>query len=294
MTARFAGLDPALSRAAAQRLLTQAFAAEGIESAALDARLILCAALGVDHLDLVREPDRAIGGAAEKLAAMAQRRSARQPVSRILGTREFYGLEFALGPAALDPRPDTEILVDTVLAALQARRDAPLRLLDLGIGSGAILVALLSKLPSAYGVGIDRSAAACRIAWNNLAALGLAGRSAIVCGDWTAALDGTFDVIVSNPPYIASGEIAGLAPEVRDHDPRAALDGGPDGLAAYRALAPVAAAFLAPGGIVAFEVGAGQSDSVAALLAATGALKSIASVRDLGGHSRVVTAARKD
>ncbi len=293
MTAKLAGLDPALSRAAAQRLLTQVFAAEGIESAALDARLILCAALGVDHVELVREPDRAIGVAAEELAAMAQRRIARQPVSRILGTREFYGLDFALGPAVLDPRPDTEILVDAVLAALGARRDGPLRLLDLGIGSGAILGALLTKLPSAYGVGVDRSAAACRIAWNNLAALGLAGRSAIICGDWTAALGGTFDVIVSNPPYIASGEIAGLAPEVRDHDPRAALDGGPDGLTAYRVLAPAAAALLAPGGILAFEVGAGQSESVVALLAATGALTAITSVRDLGGHSRVVTAVRQ-
>ena len=247
----------------------------------------------MDHVELVREPDRAIGVAAEELAAMAQRRIARQPVSRILGTREFYGLDFALGPAVLDPRPDTEILVDAVLAALGARRDGPLRLLDLGIGSGAILGALLTKLPSAYGVGVDRSAAACRIAWNNLAALGLAGRSAIICGDWTAALGGTFDVIVSNPPYIASGEIAGLAPEVRDHDPRAALDGGPDGLTAYRVLAPAAAALLAPGGILAFEVGAGQSELVVALLAATGALTAITSVRDLGGHSRVVTAVRQ-
>ncbi|QAY94601.1 peptide chain release factor N(5)-glutamine methyltransferase [Methylovirgula ligni] len=293
MTAKFAGFDPALSRAAAQRLMAQAFVAAGIESAALDARLILCAALGIDHADLVREPDCAIGAAAGQLAAMAQRRIAREPVSRILGRREFYGLDFVLGPAALDPRPDTEILVDTVLAALRPRGDAPLRLLDLGVGSGAILAALLSKLPSAYGIGLDRSPVACRIAWNNFAALGLGGRSAVVCGDWTAPLGGDFDAIVSNPPYIGSGEIEGLAPEVRDYDPRAALDGGPDGLAAYRSLTPAVAALLAPDGIVAFEVGAGQSESVMALLAATGTLESVASVRDLGGHLRVVTAVRR-
>ncbi len=293
MTTKFAGLDPAVSRGAAQRLLTRAFAAAGIESAALDARLILCAALGVDHTDLVREPDRAIGAAAEKLAILATRRIAREPVSRILGHREFYGLDFALGPAALDPRPDTEILVDTVLAALRPRSDSPLRLLDLGVGSGAILAALLSKLPSAYGIGVDRSEAACRIARNNLARLALASRSAVVCGDWTAPLGGAFDAIVSNPPYIASAEIEGLAPEVRDHDPRAALDGGEDGLTAYRVLAPAVAALLSPGGFVAFEVGAAQSESVMALLVATGTLERATSVRDLGGHSRVVTAVRR-
>jgi release factor glutamine methyltransferase len=293
MTAKFAGLDPAFSRAAAQRLLTQAFAAAGIESAALDARLILCAALGVDHADLVREPDHAIGVAAEKLALLATRRIARAPVSRILGHREFYGLDFVLGPAALDPRPDTEILVDTILDTLRPRSDTPLRLLDLGVGSGAILAALLSKLPSAYGIGVDRSEAACRIARNNLARLELASRSAVVCGDWTAPLGGIFDAIVSNPPYIASAEIEGLAPEVRDHDPRAALDGGWDGLAAYRVLAPAVAALLAPGGFVAFEVGAAQSESVVTLLAATGALETVSSVRDLGGHSRVVTGVRR-
>jgi release factor glutamine methyltransferase len=293
MTAGLAGLDPALSRAAAQRLLAQAFAAAGIDSAALDARLLLCAALGLEHLDLVREPDRCIGAAAAGLAAWAQRRIAREPVSRILGRREFYGLDFVLGPAALDPRPDTEILVDTVLAAFSARRGARLQLLDLGVGSGAILAALLAHLPAAYGIGLDRSPAACRIARDNLAALGLAERSAVVCGDWTAPLSGLFDAVVANPPYIASDEIASLMPDVRDHDPRAALDGGPDGLSAYRVLAPASAALLAPGGLVAFEVGCGQSDRVAALLAATGGFKPTACLCDLGGHPRVVTAIRE-
>ncbi len=292
MIASGAGFDPGLSRDEAQRLLTRVFAAAGIETPGLDARLLLCAALGIGHLDLLREPDRQIGAAASAIEATARRRLAGEPVSRIVGGREFYGLDFALTPAVLDPRPDTEILVEAVLAAFAARRAAPLHLLDLGIGSGAILAALLSQLPNAFGTGVDRSEPACRVARSNLAALGFAGRSAIVCADWTNPLRGAFDVIVSNPPYIAAGEIGGLAAEVRTYDPLGALDGGADGLAAYRILAAAVPQLLRPGGIVAFEVGATQAESVASLLAGTGVLEPRDLLPDLGGHIRVVTAFR--
>jgi release factor glutamine methyltransferase len=293
MTGSAAGVDPGLSLAEALRLLTQAFAAANIETPALDARLLLCAALGIGHLDLLREPDRQIGVAAGEIEAAARRRLAGEPVARIIGRREFYGLDFALTPAVLDPRPDTEILVEAVLAALEARRAEALRLLDLGVGSGAILAALLSRLPAAFGIGVDRSEPACRVARSNLAALGFAGRSAVVCADWTNPLRGAFDAIVSNPPYIATGDIAGLATEVRAHDPRGALDGGADGLAAYRILAATVPQLIAPKGIVALEVGATQAESVADLLAATGALEPRDLLRDLGGHVRVVTAVRR-
>jgi len=289
MIAKIAALAPSLSRAEAQRELTQAFAAAGVATPALDARLLLCAGLGIGHIDLVRDPACAIGDAAA-LASLAQRRIAGEPVARILGRREFYGLDFALSPAVLDPRPDTEILVDAAFAALAGREGQPLRLLDLGTGSGAILGALLAQLPAAFGLGVDRSEAACRVARDNLGALGFAGRSAIVCGDWTTPIGGRFDAIVSNPPYIATGEIEELAAEVRRHDPYAALDGGADGLNAYRILTPAVAQLLRPGGIIAFEVGAGQADSVAALLEVTGTLKQGARLRDLAGHVRVVTA----
>jgi release factor glutamine methyltransferase len=292
MTASAAVVDPGLSRAQALRLLTQEFVAAKIETPALDGRLLLCAALGIGHLDLLREPDRQIGAAAGEIEAAARRRLAGEPVARIIGRREFYGLDFALTPAVLDPRPDTEILVEAVLAALEARRAEPLWLLDLGIGSGAILAALLSHLPAAFGVGVDRSEPACRVARSNLAALGFANRGAVVCADWANPLRGAFDAIVSNPPYIATGEIAGLATEVRAHDPRGALDGGADGLAAYRILAAAVPQLLASDGIVAFEVGAAQAESVADLLAATGVLEPRDLLRDLGGHVRVVTAVR--
>lgn len=292
MIAKIAALAPALSRTEAQHELTRAFAAAGIATPALDARLLLCAALGIGHLDLVRDPARAIGNGAV-LTALARRRIAGEPIARILGRREFYGLDFTLSPAVLDPRPDTEILVDATLAALAARSHEPLLLLDLGVGSGAILGALLSQLPTAFGLGVDRSEAACRVARDNLAALEFASRSAVVCGDWTKPLTGLFDAIVSNPPYIASGEIEGLAAEVREHDPPGALDGGADGLDAYRILAPAAAQLLRPGGVVAFEVGAGQAESVVALFAATGVLGRGEVMRDLGGHARVFLARRE-
>lgn len=283
-----------LTRARALRQLMQAFAAAGLETPALDARLILCAALAIDHASLVRDPDvilDAQGMAA--VEALSKRRLAHEPVSRILGKREFWGMELALDAAVLDPRPDTETLIDAVLAhvdaQLNARRDTAWRVLDLGTGSGAILAALLTVLPQARGVGVDLSPRAAATAKANLARLGLAGRGFVVCGDWAAALRGRFDIIVANPPYIATRDIGDLAPEVRDHDPHLALDGGADGLAAYRALAPAAARLLAPAGLAAFECGAGQAHDVAALLQTAGLLR-IGMRSDLAGHLRIVTA----
>jgi release factor glutamine methyltransferase len=282
--------DPNLSRGEAQRQLAKLFA--GVDTAPLDARLLLCAALGIGHAALVGDPDRPIGDAAAgELAKLAQRRAAGEPVSRILGRREFWGLELAVSSAVLDPRPDTEILVETVIEEFASRREAPLRILDLGAGSGAILAALQGHFPNAFGVGVDLSEAACRVARGNLASLGLLPRAGIVCADWANALGGAFDVIVSNPPYIARHELEWLAPEVRDHDPKLSLDGGKDGLDAYRAIAPCLARLAAPDGFIAFEIGAGQGGSVGQILKSSGFVSPMIR-RDLAGHERIATVRR--
>ncbi len=281
--------DPNASRSEAQRQLTLLFT--GRDTAALDARLLLCTALSIDHAALVRDYDRPIGAAAMRIAELAQRRAYGEPVSRILGRREFWGLEFGIGPAVLDPRPETEVLVETVIETLPARREAALCILDLGIGSGAILAALLDHFPNAFGIGVDVSEAACRVARDNLLRLRLGPRAGIFCGNWGDALGGKFDVIVANPPYVASRDLAGLAPEVRGYDPQLALDGGEDGYAAYRRIVPSLARLAAPESLVAFEVGAGQADEVALLLASAG-LVNPATRNDLAGRTRVVVAKR--
>lgn len=277
--------DPNVSLHEAQRQLALLFA--GRDTAALDARLLLCAALGIDHTALVRDCDRPIGAAATRIAELAQRRIEGEPVSRILGRREFWGLDFGIGPAVLDPRPETEILVEAVIEALDARREARLRMLDLGVGAGAILGALLAHFPNAFGIGVDKSEAACRVANGNLERLGFRLRAGICCANWGDALGAKFDVVVANPPYVASRELAGLAPEVRDHDPQLALDGGGDGYVAYREIMPSLARFAAPRSLVALEVGVGQSDEVASFLAAAG-FANRAIRCDLAGHPRVV------
>jgi release factor glutamine methyltransferase len=205
----------------------------------------------------------------------------------VLGHREFWSLDFVVTEATLNPRPDSETLVEEVLAA---RRDRPpARILDLGTGTGCLLLSLLKEWPGAWGMGVDRSEAAARVARLNAVRLGLESRSAVVVGDWADALDGTFDVVVANPPYIPDREIAGLAPEVARFEPRGALSGGPDGLDAYRSIARMLPRLLADGGIVALEVGAGQAPDVARLLAA-GGLSDVRTARDLGSVERVVSA----
>ena len=281
--------EPALARGAGQRSLVRALAKGGIESAQIDARVLLCAALGIEHADLVRNPDCPLGPGAATVASFVVRRLKREPVSRIIGHRDFWRARFKIGPAVLDPRHATETLLEAVLdyAARSPRENW--RILDLGTGSGAILCSLLQSLPGSFGTGIDISRGACMIARDNLAGLGLAQRGLIVQGDWTRALRGPFDMIVSNPPYVVRGEIARLAPEVRDHDPRLAIDGGEDGLAAYREIIPASRDLLAPGGLIALEVGAGQHPAIESLL--SGAFGAPVKVRlDLDGCGRVVLA----
>lgn len=273
----------------ARRALTRAFGDTGIATPRLDARVLLMAACGLSHASLIRAANERVTPAqAERLEALAARRLAGEPVSRILGTREFWGLEFALSPETLDPRPDTETLVQAVLDAVRPRAREPMRLLDLGTGTGCILVALLHELPFAFGIGTDISHAALATARDNARRNGVSARAGFVQSDWLAGVDGRFDVVVANPPYVAGAEIASLSSEVRCHDPIAALDGGMDGLTAYRAIVPDLTSVLAPGGVAAFEVGAGQAHAVAQMVLASDAEAVVQPVPDLAGIMRVV------
>jgi release factor glutamine methyltransferase len=219
---------------------------------------------------------------------MLRRMAAHEPLSRIIGRREFWGLEFVLSPDTLDPRPDSETIVEAVLSRLPDRTRRH-RFLDLGTGCGCLLLALLSEFPRATGVGIDVAAGAVRAARDNARRLGFGERTHFAVGDWAAAITERFDVIIANPPYIPTEAIPALMPEVRDYDPRRALDGGTDGLAAYRGIAADLPRLLLPGGLFAAEIGAGQADSVAAILQQNGlAIEGFAA--DLGGVVRCVVA----
>ena len=277
------------TRIEALAALREVLAEAGVENFALDARLILCRAGEFSAEDLIRAPERVLDEAdLARLRAMAARRTAREPLSRIFGAREFWGLPLTIGPGALDPRPETETLVEATVRSFSARRQEPLRILDLGAGSGAVLCALLCEFPNAHGVAVDISPAAAALSRVNLDGLGLASRSSVVVGRWNASLGGRYDVIVSNPPYIRSGEIGRLPPEVRRYDPPAALDGGVDGLDAYRALAEALGRLLeSAGGRFFLEVGGGQARQVAAILKAAG-LGRLAFAHDLAGRARVV------
>lgn len=270
--------------AAADRL-----AASGIAEPRREARLLLGLALSVDPRELLAWPERALDDAAQgRFEALIHRRAGREPFSRLKGSREFWSLDFALSPDTLDPRPDSETLIEAALEAI-ADRGAPLRVLDLGTGTGCLLLALLSELPQASGLGIDRLPGAVATARRNAARLGLDGRAHFRLGDWDREILGPVDVILANPPYIPSEEISGLAPEVASFEPRLALDGGADGLDAYRALAPAIARLLTPGGFACVEIGFGQSASVVALFSESG-LK-IRSLRpDLSGTLRCIVA----
>jgi len=266
-------------------------AAAGIEEARREARVLLAAALGWDRAELLARSDVNLGEAARtRLAEMVARRAAREPVARILGYREFWSLRFELSPETLDPRPDSETLVEAALAAL-GDRDRPYRVLDFGTGSGCLLLALLSELPNAEGLGIDSAAGALDVARRNAAALGMAPRARFQHGDWGLGLDGAWDVVLANPPYIASSEIETLMPEVARFEPRPALDGGVDGLDAYRALAPAVRRLLASDGIGVLEVGAGQSGDVKRLLEGEGLV--LRTLRhDLSGVDRCLVVGR--
>lgn len=265
--------------------------AAGVATARLDAEVLLAGAMSMDRGTLLTWPDRAVGaGALAQFRKYIDRRSAREPVSHILGEREFWSLPFHVGPTVLDPRPDSETLIDAALAFRPGRVD---RVLDLGTGSGCLLLALLSELPETQGVGIDNSGDAVAVARRNAERNGLAGRARFITGDWATAKGADladprrFDIVLANPPYIPSADIAALAPEVREFEPVAALDGGPDGLDAYRALLPVIAACLAAGGRAFIEIGAGQSGAVSALAAGAG-LKVRGVQNDLGRIERCI------
>ena len=245
----------------------------GIATPALDARVLLCHATGLSHERLIAHGrDPLLPEAAAHLAGYVARRLSGEPVSRIKGFREFYGREFRIDSDTLDPRPDTETLIGATLGivAEEGLGDRPLRLLDLGTGSGCILVTLLAELPLAEGIGTDLSAGALRLAGENAQRLGVEARARFVAADWFTGLSGRFDLIVANPPYIPAEEIATLSPEVAGHDPRRALDGGQDGLEAYRRIAARAVDFLAPGGHLVVEIGASQAQAVFRLFQASG------------------------
>jgi release factor glutamine methyltransferase len=279
-----------LSIEVARRRLTREFREQNIDTPALDARIIVGHVLRLDHAALVVQSGRVLAPAeAEAIAALAARRRAHEPIARMLGHKEFWGLPFKLNAETLLPRPETETVVEAALAALDGehRSARMLHIVDLGTGSGALLLALLSELPNAFGVGTDISVAALGCAHDNAAALGLAARASFVACDYGAALNGPVDVLVSNPPYVAREEIAVLPPEVRDYDPRRALDGGPDGLDGYREVAAHAGRLLAPNGVLAVELGLGQLGAVTAILAAAGLARPVPRP-DLAGISRAL------
>ncbi len=244
--------------------------AAGVDSARLDARLLVGAATGETAAGLIAHPERRLSAPeADQLSTMVARRRAREPIAHIFGRREFWSLDFEVSKDVLTPRPDSETLIEAVCLYLPAP-DRPLRVLDLGTGSGCLLLALLHEYPAASGIGVDISPAAVALARRNAVRLGLDARATFVVGDWTTAISGRFDVIVSNPPYIATEEIGELAPEVAQYEPVAALDGGDDGLDAYRALLPVTTKHLAPGGVAMFEMGADQHQAICSLASAAG------------------------
>ncbi len=271
-----------------RREATARLRSAGIENAEADARILLLYAAEMDAARLIsREQDVAGDALAAKFDALITRRLSGEPVARILGEREFWSLRFSLGADTLVPRPETETIVEAALARFPDR-SASLRVLDLGTGTGAILGALLTELPNAYGVAVDRSEAALHVARKNLRNLSLRTRVSYLCGDWANAIAGTFDLIVSNPPYIATDDLALLSPEVRDHDPRLALAGGADGLDAYRVIVGQLRERLAAGGSAVLELGQGQEQAVTALARARGLEVAGPAQKDLAGIARAL------
>lgn len=276
---------------ARRRALALAFRDAGLESPELDARILVGHALGLDHAALAANGARSLTQEQNtRIAELAARRLGHEPIARILERKEFWGLPLHLSPAALVPRPETETVVEAALDAIGTNSGAGnLLIADLGTGSGALLLALLSELPHAFGIGTDLSVQALTTARANAARLGLAGRTAFAACDFAAALSGPFDCLVSNPPYIASGDIETLSPEVREHDPHLALDGGEDGLSCYRAIAAQARCLLKPAGALVVELGAGQADKVTEIMAAQALLADRPARLDLAGIPRALT-----
>jgi release factor glutamine methyltransferase len=262
--------------------------AAGIEGPVIDARLMLEVAANATRADIVTDPYRVLTpDQIQTLDSFLTRRAAREPVSHILGRKGFWTIELKVTPDVLTPRPDTEVIVDYVLKTLTP--DLPVHMLDLGVGSGAILLAILSERVMATGLGVDISSPALEVARENAALMGLTDRAQFLHADWAQGQpDDRYDLVVSNPPYIATGVIATLEPEVREHEPHLALDGGKDGLDAYRKLASEILRVLKPGGLFAIEIGYDQSRPVEALMRHAGA-KGVRTLKDLANRNRVVT-----
>ncbi|MEI8144639.1 MAG: peptide chain release factor N(5)-glutamine methyltransferase [Alphaproteobacteria bacterium] len=279
-------IDEKASAVQARRQLTQILAAGDIEDAALTARLLVEAVTGIDPAHpSVDEKQLLQPAEISALAVLARRRLAREPLARILGEQEFYGLRFRLNEACLIPRADTETLVDAALSRLN--QDKPIRILDLGTGPGTILLSLLNERPLATGFGVDLNARALDAAKTNASHLDLAPRAHWLVSRWAEAISGKFDLIISNPPYIPALECETLEPEVRDHDPRLALDGGNDGLACYRAILSDAARLLQPDGVLILELGYGQAEAVTTIAEAAG-WHIVALEHDLSGIDRAI------
>ncbi|MCO4055702.1 MAG: peptide chain release factor N(5)-glutamine methyltransferase [Bosea sp.] len=280
----------ASTRAAALRSARDRLASAGIApaEAEADARTLLRHAAGLVPIDLAARGDVPLTAAeAARFEALIARRVTREPVGRILGSRSFWGLNFTLSPDTLEPRDDSETVILKALALLGPRRAKPLSILDLGTGTGCLLVALLHECPHAQGLGVDISEGALATARANAGANGVEGRCRWRQGNWATGLDGSFDLIISNPPYIRTADMAALEPEVRAHDPSAALHGGVDGLEAYRVIIAALPRLLAHEGMAVLEIGAGQGDAIRALAAAQG-LMGHSARHDLGGHERAI------
>ena len=285
-----AGLKDGVSVSEAVQLVANAFRLAGLEDAQVDARLLIGHALHLDRTRLVTQSDRVLEARElSVISALAARRLKHEPVSRIRGQKEFWGLSLQVTPGVLVPRPETETVVEAALdfVVRGGLRMEKLRILDIGTGSGALLLALLRELPNAIGTATDVSSTAMEVARANAAQCGLESRCSFIVCDIAAGVQGPFDLVVSNPPYIAHDEIASLAPEVRDYDPQVALDGGGDGLAGYRAIASEARRLLASGGRLFVELGAGQETAVRALFTNAG-LTVGAARKDLAGIPRVI------
>jgi release factor glutamine methyltransferase len=282
----------------------QELAQKGVDNPQLDARLLVAQALGCDRLQLALQPERVLTvQEIATLQSLIDRRANREPVARIFGLREFWGLPFALNEATLEPRPDSETLISVCTEQAsntgQAHHETPMipnpcllpSVLDLGTGTGCLLLALLHEMPNATGLGLDIAPRAVDQARQNAERLGLSSRATFRVNNWLEGITDCFDIILSNPPYIAHDEIVALMPEVREHDPMVALDGGKDGLDIYRHLIPQLPRHLNPNGFVVFEVGQGQAKSVSALLRIAG-FSNVTVRKDFGGIERCVAAKR--
>ena len=258
----------------------------GIENPRLDARLLIQEATGLEAEGVARDPGHILtAGSLQKLCAGIRRRQHHEPVSRIVGSREFWSLDFAISAEVLDPRPDTETLIDALLQA-ETDRSKPILIADLGTGSGCLVCAALSEFSNAYGIGTDRSSSAINVAKENARALGLSSRVEFIRGQWASAIAAqSIDVILTNPPYIPSRQIAELAPEVAEFDPRMALDGGEDGLDAYRAIARDVERVIKPGGKSFVEIGPGQAEAVVSLFESD-RIQEVKKIPDLSGQLR--------